>query len=57
MCYCGCSFEAYPHGPNEGCVCRKPRGYPCPDDVTDEAEIERLNDELAYDEDEDEDDE
>jgi len=40
MCYCGCQFEAYPHGPNEGCVCRRPKWIDkCPDE---------------YDEDEDE---
>ncbi len=46
MCYCGCRFERYPHGYNEGCVCKKPSGYPCPSDVDDEEEIERLNQEM-----------
>lgn len=55
MCYCGCQFERYPHGPNEDCRCIKPAGYPCTMDVEDEDEIERLNDDLAYDEDEDRD--
>ena len=45
MCYMGCAFERYPHGPNEGCVCKLPRGYECPMTIDDEEELERLNDE------------
>lgn len=47
MCYMGCSWESYPRGPNEGCVCRLPRGYECPMNIDDEDEIERINDEMG----------
>ena len=31
MCYSGCQYERYPHGPNEGCVCKRGKN-PCPSD-------------------------
>ena len=52
MCYCGCQFERYPRGPNEGCVCKLPRGYDCPMDMSEE-ELDRLNEEYEPDEDDD----
>ena len=53
VCFCNCQFESYPYGPNEDCICRKPKGWPCPEDVDDE-EAERLNEEYAdYEDDED----
>lgn len=53
MCYCGCQFERYPKGPNEDCICRKPRGCPCPMDVLEDDEDMDI---LQDDEDETEDD-
>ena len=50
MCYCGCQFESYRYGPNEGCYCTKPRGCPCPEEVQDEEEIEYWNEQLLEDE-------
>ena len=51
MCYCGCQYESYTKGWNEGCACRKPKGIPCTMEI-DEEEAERLNEEAEYDEDE-----
>lgn len=52
MCYCGCQFERYPRGPNEGCVCKLPRGYECPMEMSEE-ELDRLNEEFEEGEDDD----
>lgn len=54
MCYTGnCPYESYPHGRNEGCVCRKPRGEECYLEQDDnEDENEEIN---IYDENDDED--
>lgn len=53
MCYCGCSWEKYPHGPNEGCVCRKPDDEICPYDEEEVDEDEEFEDEDEEDEEED----
>lgn len=29
MCYCNCKYESYPYGPNEECICKKPKYIPC----------------------------
>jgi len=44
MCFTGwCPHERYSYS-QEDCICKKPAGWPCPEDVDDE-EAERLNDE------------
>ena len=54
MCYCGCQYEAYKYGWNEGCYCRKPKGIPCVMEI-DEEDAERLNEEYeGYEDGEDE---
>ena len=35
-CFCNCEFERYPQGWHEECHCVKPKGWPCPSDVSDE---------------------
>ena len=51
MCYCGCQYEAYKYGLNEGCYCRKPKGIPCVMEI-DEDEAERLNEQAEAEEEE-----
>ena len=44
-CFCNCEFERYPQGWHEECHCVKPKGWPCPSDVSDE-EAEKLNEDV-----------
>lgn len=50
-CFCNCQFESYPYGPNEDCICKKPAGWPCPMDMSEE-EYDDYNEE-DYEDDED----
>ena len=43
MCFCNCQWEQWSWA-KEDCLCKKPKGLPCPHEVSDE-EAERLNDE------------
>ena len=47
MCYCNCQYDRWSYE-YEDCLCMKPKGLPCPQDLTDE-EAEHLNNEWEED--------